>query len=123
LGGTGLMTPGVDVDVLVTGDRAIVALNGDIDISTAAEVRERLVGLVARGVRHLLVDLEHTLYIDAMGVDVLLRAFKLLSAHGGTFAMACPHDHLAKVFHVSALSSALAIYPSLQEASVHFSQG
>jgi anti-sigma B factor antagonist len=116
------MTPGVDVDVLMTGDHAIVAVNGDIDISTAREVRERLVGLVARGVRHLLVNLEQTSYIDATGVDVLLRAFKLLSAHGGTFSLACPHPHLLKVFDISALSDAFAIYPSLREASLHFSQ-
>jgi anti-sigma B factor antagonist len=107
------MGSGVDVDVLAAGDRAVVGINGEIDISTAPSVRERLVSLISEGVRHLVVNLEGTSYMDAAGVDVLVRAYKLLSAHGGTFSVACPHEHLIKLFDISALSEALSVYPSV----------
>lgn len=97
-------------------------MNGDIDISSARELREKLVSLISQGVRHLVINLEATSYLDAAGVDVLVRAFKLLSAHGGTFSVACPHEHLLKVFEISALSDAFAVYPSIDEAVVHLEQ-
>jgi anti-sigma B factor antagonist len=108
----------VNLDVLASGDQAIVSVNGEIDISTARDVHERLISLISEGTRHLVVNLEGTSYIDAAGVDVFVRAFKLLSAHGGSFSVACPHEHLLKVFEISALSDAFRVYPSVSQATV-----
>ena len=104
------MSEGLTLDVLAAGDRASVAVGGAVDVSTAAEVHERLVALVSEGVRHLVVDLEGTTYLDASGVDVFVRAFKLLSALDGTFSVVCPQPHLAKLFTISALSDALSVH-------------
>jgi anti-sigma B factor antagonist len=112
-----LTMSGLELDVLRAGDQAVVGARGAIDISTARELRERLVGLVSEGVRDLVVNLEGTSYIDAAGVDVIVRAYKLLSAHEGSFALVCPHDHLRKMFEVSDLSDVLDIYESVEEAT------
>jgi anti-sigma B factor antagonist len=107
---------GLELDVLRAGPQAIVNSHGEIDISTARELREKLVSLISDGVRSLVLNLEGTSYVDAAGVDVIVRAFKLLSAHEGNFAVVCPHEHLVKVFDLAALSDAFRIYPSLQDA-------
>jgi anti-sigma B factor antagonist len=107
---------GLTLDVAVAGDRASVAVGGAVDVSTAAEVHERLVALVSEGVRHVVVDLEGTAYLDASGVDVFVRAFKLLSALGGTFSVVCPHPHLAKLFTISALADALSVQATRADA-------
>jgi anti-sigma B factor antagonist len=111
------MSSALHLDVLVAGDQATVGITGEIDISTAKDVREKLVSLISQGVRHLVIDLEGTKYMDAAGVDVLVRALKLVSALGGTFSVACPHEHLLKVFEVSELSDAFHVYSSLEEAT------
>ncbi|MFN2489460.1 MAG: STAS domain-containing protein [Actinomycetota bacterium] len=111
------MSPGLELDVLRADAQAVVNVRGDIDISTARALREKLVTLVSEGVRDLVLNLEGTTYIDAAGVDVLVRALKLLSAHEGELAVVCPHEHLLKVFDVSALTEALHIYPSVAQAT------
>ncbi|CAN5647247.1 hypothetical protein BH24ACT26_BH24ACT26_17440 [soil metagenome] len=110
------MTRGLKLDVLRAGPQAVVSSNGAIDISTARELREKLIELVSDGVRDLVLNLEGTAYIDAAGVEVLVRAFKLVSAHEGSFSVVCPHEHLLKMFEVSELTEALHIYPSIEEA-------
>jgi anti-sigma B factor antagonist len=106
----------MELDVLRVGPRAIVGVEGDIDAATAPELHDKIVDLVAEGVRDLVLNLEDTTFVDAAGVDVIVRGLKLLSAHEGTLSLVCRQEHLMKVFDVSALTDALNIYPSLQQA-------
>ena len=108
---------GLELDVLRAGSQAVVSAHGAIDISTARVLRERLVELVSEGVRDVVLNLQGTAYVDAAGVDVAVRAYKLLSAHGGDFSIVCPHDHIRKLFDVSDLSDAFAIYPTVEDAT------
>jgi anti-sigma B factor antagonist len=110
------MSDELKLDVLRAGPQAIVSSHGEIDISTAPDLREKLVELISDGVRDLVVNLEGTIYVDAAGVDVIVRIFKLVSALEGSFALVCSREHLVKVFDVSALSEALRVYPSLEAA-------
>jgi anti-anti-sigma factor len=108
---------GLELDVLSTGPQAIVGVSGEIDASTSGRLRERLVTLVSEGARDLCVNLTDTTFIDAAGLDALVRAYKLLSAHGGAFSVVCPDDHLAKVFDVADLSKDFRIYRTMDEAT------
>jgi anti-sigma B factor antagonist len=108
---------GLELDVLSTGAQAVVGVAGEIDAATSPRLRERLVTLVSEGARDLCVNLTHTTFIDATGLDALVRAFKLLSAHGGAFSVVCPDDHLAKVFDVAHLSKDFRIYRTMEEAA------
>jgi anti-sigma B factor antagonist len=112
------MTSGLTMDVVDSDGHAIVAVNGEIDFSTAREVRERLITLISNGARHVVVDLGGTAYMDATGVDMLVHTFKLLSALGGTLSIVCPQEHLAKLFRISSLSDALRVYSTREEASL-----
>src|SRR3712207_8301688 len=57
----------------------------------------RSVDLVAEGARELVLNLEATTFVDAAGVDVIVRGLKLLSAHGGALSLVCRQEHLMKV--------------------------
>jgi anti-sigma B factor antagonist len=110
------MSP-LKLDVLMVGAQARVATDGEIDASTSSALHERLVSLVAEGARDIIVDLTGTSFLDATGVDALVRAFKLLSAHQGRLAIVCPHDHLVKVLEVSALARDVPVYGTVEEAT------
>jgi anti-sigma B factor antagonist len=107
---------GLELDVLRSDAHAIVGLNGDVDASTSRKLRDRLVGLIADGVRDLVLNLTGTTYLDATGVDVLVRAYKLLSAHEGAFSIVCPHEHLIKLFEAASLSRDLRVFPTVEAA-------
>ena len=62
---------------------AIVAVAGEIDISTVTGLRECLFELAASG-RPLLVDLDQVTFIDSAGLSVLVGTAKRAAAHGGS---------------------------------------
>jgi anti-sigma B factor antagonist len=107
----------LELDVLMVGAQAQIAVRGEVDASTSAELHEKLVSLVAQGARDVLVDLTSTTVLDATGVDALVRAFKLLSALDGKLSVVCPHDHLLKVFDITALADDVPIYATVEEAA------
>lgn len=103
-----------ELDVVGAGPRAIVVVNGELDVSTAPRLRGKLVGLVSEGTRDIVVDLSQTSYVDGAGVDVLVRALKLLSAHEGTLSVVCPQVHLLKLFELASLSDAFGVHATLE---------
>lgn len=60
----------------------IVAVSGDIDISTVTRLPERLSGL-ADGGQALIVDLNPVTFIDSAGLGALVGAARRAAAHGG----------------------------------------
>ena len=66
----------------------IVAVCGDIDISTVARLRERLSGL-ADGGQTLIVDLNRVTFTDSSGLGALIGAARRANAHGGSLHAAC----------------------------------
>jgi anti-sigma B factor antagonist len=45
---------------------------GELDLATGPELRSRVLGLVAVGVEHLIIDLRGLSFIDATGLSLLL---------------------------------------------------
>jgi anti-sigma B factor antagonist len=66
----------------------IVAVTGDIDISTVTGLRERLFEL-ADGGQTLIVDLNRVTFIDSAGLGALVGAARRAAAHGGSLHAVC----------------------------------
>ncbi|MGZ4437533.1 MAG: STAS domain-containing protein, partial [Nocardioidaceae bacterium] len=60
----------LNIDVVTAGDRATVALDGEIDLATQADLRRVLTDLVVSGQIHLTVDLTGVSFIDSTGLGV-----------------------------------------------------
>ena len=67
--------------------RRVVALRGDIDFSSATEIRALLLGGVESG-RELCVDMSEVSYVDSAGIACLLESQYAASAKGGSFSLA-----------------------------------
>jgi anti-anti-sigma factor len=72
----------------------IVAVSGDIDISTVTRLRERLSGL-ADGGGTLIVDMNRVTFIDSARLGALVGAARHAGAHGGSLHAVCarPQTH------------------------------
>jgi anti-sigma B factor antagonist len=56
-------------------DRAVsVALSGELDLTTAAAVEERLMELEAEQPAHVILDLREVEFIDSTGLSLLINA-------------------------------------------------
>jgi anti-sigma B factor antagonist len=56
------------------GAEPIVTVSGELDISTAAELREFLLGVIHRDGPRLALDLGSVTFMDCAGINVLLGA-------------------------------------------------
>jgi anti-anti-sigma factor len=69
------------IDTVATADRITVSLSGELDLSNAANLVERLAGVVQAQPARLDVDLSMLEYTDSVGLSVFVTAhFQCLDA-------------------------------------------
>ena len=71
----------------IDGVRAIVTVDGEVDIATAPTLGGLLETLVDHGHTELVLELEALQFLDASGVGVLARGLALLRPHQGTLRL------------------------------------
>lgn len=78
------------LDIEVRNERGVViaAVNGEIDISNVAQLRERLYELADDG-GTLIVDLNQVAFIDSAGLGALVGTARRAAGHGGSLLAVC----------------------------------
>jgi anti-sigma B factor antagonist len=93
----------------------IVTVAGEIDIATAARLRERLSELAAGG-RPLVADLDRVRFIDSAGLAALVGAANRAAAHGGSLHVVCARPQVRQLFRLTGLDLRLSPARTLDEA-------
>jgi anti-sigma B factor antagonist len=96
-------------------DRLIVALDGDVDLNRAPEIRRLLLDCVARGL-DVLVDLSGVTYIDSSGIASLVEALQEAGKNGNGLGLVAVSDDARKVFELARLDKVFAIHSDLDTA-------
>ena len=97
-------------------DVTILALAGNLDSNTSPLVQQALDGILAGGVRKLVVDFTALDYVSSAGLRVLLGAAKKLSGPGGALRLFGLNETVREVFEISGFSKILAVKGSEGEA-------
>ena len=114
-------TPGVPVRVV---DGVTVAeLSGELDLASAPDLREQLLGLLRPGAGRLVLDLSRVTFCDASGLAVLVGASHRARVLGGFLRLAAVSPPTARVLHITGLHRHLSIYPTVHAATVAPSDG
>lgn len=95
-------------------ERVIVAVAGEIDIATVAELRERLFEL-AESNQSVIVDLSQVSFVDSTGLGALVGAAKRAAAHGGTLHVVGARPAVRQLFRVTGLDGQVPLARSLDE--------
>jgi anti-sigma B factor antagonist len=95
-------------------DHVIIAVAGEIDIATVAELRERLFEL-AEGNQSVIVDLSQVSFVDSIGLGALVGAAKRAAAHGGTLHVVGARPPVRQLFRVTGLDGQVLLARSLDE--------
>ena len=93
----------------------LVTVAGEVDIATAAQLRESLRALVAGG-RRVVADLDQVSFIDAAGLGVLAGAAGLAAAHGTSLSVVCSWPRVRRLFRLTGLDSSIPLARTLAEA-------
>lgn len=98
--------------VLVThhGPAPVARISGEIDLSNADGVRERLAVAVDPAAPGLVVDLAETMYLDSAGIRMLGQLLEELQARRQELVVvAPPGSRAARLFQVAMLHGVLPI--------------
>lgn len=103
------------VNVNETPGAAVISVAGELDISTAPELRDAISTAIGNGARQVVVDLDGLRFMDSAGLNVFVGAVRQLGSDGSLRVVA-GRSHTRKVFTISGLDRLIPLYDSLGEA-------
>jgi anti-sigma B factor antagonist len=108
----------VDVKVTSTdvGAQTVVEVVGEIDVSTADVLRERLLEQLDRDRTDLVVDLRQVRFMDSTGLGVLVGTLKKVRLLGGRMQLVIDSERLLKVLRITALLQVFTVRETVEEA-------
>jgi len=103
--------------VTVSHERGVViaAVDGAIDLSTVATLRERLFGL-ADGGEPLIVDLNRVSFIDSTGLGVLIGTARRAAEHGSTVHAVCSQPQTRKLLWLTGVDRRIPLTATMDGA-------
>lgn len=102
-------------EIRTVNGAAVVALNGDVDLQTSPEVRQKLLESLEANAK-VVVDLSAVNYIDSSGVASLVEAFQVSRKKGASFSLASVSSAAMRVLSLARLDKVFTIHPSVEAA-------
>src|SRR5947208_4209337 len=90
-------------DEALDAHRHIVAVSGEVDLYTAADLRAALSHAVEEGCTSLVIDLTNTHFMDSTGLSTLVSAQKRMRSRGGRLVIVNVDPSLAYTFQITGL--------------------
>jgi len=111
------MSAQLKIDSRVEGEGlAVLALTGEVDVANATQVREAGLKLISDGVKHLVVDLSQTEYIDTSGLGTLVGLQKRIRESGGELLLAALQPRVRRPFEITGLTNVFRLYDDVGSA-------
>ena len=86
---------------------ASVVVRGEVDMATAPQLRDTLLGLVDGGATHIALDCRGLDFLDSSGIGVLLWAHHRLEAAGGHLVVVNARGAVARTLDITGASRIL----------------
>ena len=111
------MTRLAQLDLAELSGITIATLDGEIDLSNAAEIEVAISHAVGNDALGLVVDLVRVSYLDSSGVTLLFNLARRLSRRQQELVVVVPGEaHVREILTLSGAAEALALQESLAEA-------
>lgn len=94
------------------GEVVRLRLAGELDMSTAPELLERITSLAAGGTPRLVVDLAALTFCDSAGLTTFVRGDRRCAEAGGWLRLTGAYGHVARVIEISGVDDSLGYRPS-----------
>jgi anti-sigma B factor antagonist len=111
------MNAQLKIDARAAGEgTAVLALVGEVDVATAAQVRQAALKLISDGTRRLIIDLSGTEYLDSSGLGTLVGLLKRIREAGGEMPIAGAQPRVERVFEITGLTQVFRLYDDVDKA-------
>ncbi len=89
----------------------LIAVRGEVHVSTAPEFSERLNEAIATGKTGVVIDMSAVEFIDSTGLSVLLNALRRVTRQQGRLALVVSNPTVLRLFEITRLDSTFDIAP------------
>jgi anti-sigma B factor antagonist len=100
---------------------SVIAVEGELDLARAPSLKWTLIDSLAAGHNQLVLDLSLATFMDSTALGVLVGVNRSLD-DGARLAIAGARANVLKIFELSGLDAAFAIFSTLDEA-LGYAQG
>jgi anti-sigma B factor antagonist len=98
------------------GDCAVLQVAGEIDLYTAPELRQRVVGLIDEGTVHVIADLRGVDFLDSTGLGALVGSLRRLRMREGSLELVTGGGRILQIFRLTGLTRVFALHSSVPDA-------
>lgn len=98
----------------------VVDLSGDGIGSEPSILKELLTSLLARGHRHIVLNVEHLQTMDSTCVAEIVASYKAALATGGVLKLAAPNPYVRRLLQITKVDTFVTTYDSEARAIASF---
>ncbi|MDP9864153.1 MULTISPECIES: STAS domain-containing protein [Streptosporangium] len=95
---------------------SLLALTGELDYTNAERLQHDLQELLGTQSCDLVIDLSGLAFCDSTGIQIFLAIRKLVHGRGASITLAQLHPRLERLFHLTGLTHAFDIQPTVGDA-------
>ena len=104
------------VSTTVDERTTVLVVEGDLDLFTAPELRERINAAIDLGCTDLVIDLADATAVDSTALGVLIGALRRLRVRDGDMVVVCDSPTIERLFEIAGLDEVFTVVPSRGEA-------
>ena len=101
----------LSLDVGREGDVPVVHVRGDLDIATAGQLRDCVLGLYDAGERRLVIELSEASFADSSGLNAIVWSARRITEDHGTVTLRAPSPSVQRVLELSGLDKVIPVEP------------
>ncbi len=97
------------------GPFVVLAVTGDLEMSSTPAFRQAVIEALADGDRHIIIDFGGTDFIDSTGLGALIGALKRVRTLEGSLQIVCPQIRLQELFKLTDLHKVFTLHETVDE--------
>lgn len=94
----------------------MIELEGEVDVYTAPQLKQQVIGVLESGAKELIVDLTRVDYLDSTALGVLIGGLKRMREVDGNMMLICPSPRIRRVFEITGLDKIFDIFNTQADA-------
>ena len=105
----------LDLSTRPLGDRAIVAVAGEVDLETASELGEHALDALHHVSPRIVLDITDVTFMDSTGLKVLVSVERRAQLAGGSFVLVGATPTVLRILTLTGLDQVFTLHGSLED--------